>query len=130
MAGRSTQLGNGEYSVAMACQSRSGTGVKPVWARLASDAADVDGVVTAGMITSAARMLVASPVAITTVRWRSSSGDNRTGRSRSSKLSDASAVATRALMMMVVRVPRWKDRVMTRITGQCHRYVPYEILPR
>src|SRR4051812_50156979 len=78
-------------------------GVKPVVVRSwpATAAVLVVGLVMAGMMMTAAMMLVARPAAMTVRRWRSSTAETRTGRSRSWKLREARAVATSTVRAMV-----------------------------
>ena len=74
-----------------------------------------------GMTTSAENTLMARPDAITSRRWPSRRRDTRSGCSISSKLNDASAVATRHAIATLVSVLRLNDRVRTMITIQCQR---------
>ena len=73
------------------------------------------------MMMSADTALRASPPTITGVRKRSNTAEKRTGRSRTSKLNEASAVATTVVNAIVDITLRSNDRASTRITGQCQR---------
>src|SRR6476659_249441 len=105
----------------MARQSRPvGTGVKPVVVRSlpATAAVLVVGLVMAGMMTTAAMMLVARPTAMTVRRWRSRRPDRRMGWSRRRKLSEARAVARRAARRATVMTVTMVPRAMASRLGQ------------